>query len=206
MAENAKNPNEPVQKTPATDADRKAQDKLQEQLVNRIGAGGGGASRTQAATTDTLLTTEEHLGKRAAEPHKPKEQEALKVGSHIAVGPRVDTVEISSHESGKATDTLVVNSGAGAAPAGAANTHLHDAVGIGQVRSEVAKENGGEENGSGNGQPVVRTHQVVGSVRQGETGSEVQATPQAEGLTQREGESDEDFARRKSEAAGGKVE
>ncbi len=134
-----------------------------------------------------MLTTKEHLGTRPDEPHKADAQEALKVGRPKA-GPPVETVEVSTHESGEATDTVVINP-SGEGLAGGAQAHQHDAVGIGLVRAEVSKQSQPKGKGAKSEGPAplpygaVRMPEILGKPEEQETVS----TPAALGEANEEG-------------------
>jgi hypothetical protein len=126
--------------TPVTEADKKAQADFQKDLLERVtGHRDTGELRTAALMTNTKLTTKEHVGK-GNEPHKPDEQESLKVGSaQNAVALR--SIEISTHESGEPTDTVVTEPSTVEA---AANPLMHRDDAIGTARL-IAQERGDEE-------------------------------------------------------------
>jgi hypothetical protein len=186
--------------------DEKAQADAQKKLADRLSANAGpsSADRDEAVTTNTLLTTKEHTGKRSAEPDKPDEQEARKVGRQIKQGPPVKTFEISTHESGEATDTVTLPTNPAEIPQHP-NTHLNDAVGIGHVRAQVAAQESGDKDEDG--KPVgLAAPEVVGEVTEHdggyvEPGSDEDYTgPDPARLRQRKGESKKDFEARKADA------
>jgi hypothetical protein len=142
--------------TPQTNADREAQTKAQKELLDRInGVTDGRTRHTAALMTDSKLTTKEHVGK-GKEPHKPDEQEALKVGSaQNAV--TLKSSEVSSHESGEATDTVVTEPSILEAVAHPL-VHRDDAMGTAAVISEAQ---GGDRKGAHN-RVVGAGPQIVG--------------------------------------------
>lgn len=112
-------------------------------------------------TINSKLTTKEHLGNHPDEPDKPDEQEALKVG-RPKEPQHFDTVEISTHESGEATDTVVVPP-EGAAPAPHPALHVHDAIGTAAVIHEHLGSGKKGKNADGTERINIRTQpDIVG--------------------------------------------
>lgn len=90
---------------------------------------------------NSTLTTDDHVGKHPAEPHKEQEEEANKVGRPKLL-PGVDKVKTieRTDAAGNVTDQVVVSPAAAASSGSAALLHKHDAVGTAaHIEAETGK-------------------------------------------------------------------
>lgn len=131
MAEENKSPKGADAGTAPSAADTKAANKS---LADRMIADQNEReARIRAQSTDSKLTTADHLGKRPDEPHKPAEMEAVKVGKALPTkAAEKSLVEIDPAGKGEATD--IVNPGgflpgSGMHAVGGVPAHGHDMAG-----------------------------------------------------------------------------
>ena len=144
-----------IQEKDLTAAQRnKMEEDGQKAMIERIQNSQRDMTKEDAGVTiNSKLTTKAHVGNHPDEPDKPENQEALKAGRPQEKQP-VETVEVSTIESGEATDTVVVRPEA-AAPAPHPARHVNDAIGTAAV---VAEHRGDKD------APVIaRAPQIVGN-------------------------------------------
>jgi hypothetical protein len=142
---------------------QKQEDEGQKALIDRIQNSQRDLTKEDAAVSiNSKLTTKAHLGGHPNEPDKPEDQEALKVG-RPQEKQDVEVVEVSTHESGEATDSVVVHPDA-AAPAPHPARHVNDAIGTAAV---VAEHRGDKDH------PVIpRAPQIVGGGKKSKASKE----------------------------------